>query len=67
MADTLNDTAEYLTSQLETAKEEDEVLRRDISSQRQDLNALENRKRKSEAMISALETALENLKKASKA
>ena len=67
MADTLADTAEFLAAQLETAKEEDEVLRRDISSQRQDLMALENRKRQSEAMISALETALENLEKASKA
>lgn len=67
MADTLADTADYLTSQLETAKEEDQELRRDISERRAALNALETRKRQSEAMISALETALENLEKASKA
>lgn len=67
MTDTLADSVEYLTSQLDTAKEEDQELRRDISERRAVLNALETRKRQSEAMISALETALENLEKASKA
>lgn len=45
MADTLADSVEYLTSQLDTAKEEDLELRRDISERRATLNALESRKR----------------------
>lgn len=67
MADMLSDTQEYLTSQLETAKEEDEALRKRISQARADIFALEAQARTSQAMISALETALEDLEKAGKA
>jgi chromosome segregation ATPase len=67
MADTMTSTVDFLTSKLEAAKEEAEVIRLDVSAMRRDLHALESRQRQTNAMVSALEKALEDLGNASKA
>jgi septal ring factor EnvC (AmiA/AmiB activator) len=67
MADTLNDSIDYIQAQIETTEQDLSETKAKLSRLRQDVLAMEARQRTEEALISGFNEALEMLEKAKNA